>query len=393
LVLTVDFVRNRGVHFNQTTDLNRIGAANTLDVNIARDAIIAANDDIGCGASASAAAIDCAIAAGALIGNYADFGLGAGSALDGFAFRGQNPNFRGMGIIQPIGLSTYNALTVDLRGRMLKDWHGIKDLTGTVSYALSRFKSTGGDQDFLSGSAFNDAPTKFFGPAGLDRTHQLSFGLLTTLPWRINVNTTTRISSPLAQSVFLSCQDCGAAEIFMSDLDGDGIIEDPLPGTNRGSFSRDVKDGAALNALISAYNGQVSGGALTPAGKVLVSAGLFTAAQLSALGATFNNGVPVDLAPSNQVGLDWFSTTDVRVSKVFAIKERVKIQPMVEVFNLFNFANYDPPGNRLSAFLSGAPGSINGTTPGTRSNRYGLGSGSFAPGIPRAFQFGIRVAF
>jgi hypothetical protein len=66
---------------------------------------------------------------------------------------------------------------------------------------------------------------------------------------------------------------------------------------------------------------------------------------------------------------------------------------MIEVFNLFNFANYDPPGNRLSAFLSGAPGSINGTTPFNRSNRYGLGSGSFAPGIPRAFQFGIRVDF
>jgi len=393
LVLTVDFIRNRGVHFNQTTDLNRIGAANTLDVGTATSAIIATNDAFGCGADASVAAINCAIAAGASIVDYADFGLGAGSALDGFAFRGENPNFRGMGIIQPIGLSTYNALTADLRGRMLKDWHGIRDLTGTVSYALSRFKSTGGDQDFLSGSAFNDAPTKFFGPAGLDRTHQLSFGLLTTLPWGINVNTTTRIASPLAQSVFLSCQDCGAAEIFMSDLDGDGIIEDPLPGTNRGSFGRDVPDGSALNQLIGSFNSQVTSGTLTPAGRALVTAGLFTEAQLNALGATFNNGVPVDLAPSNQVGLDWFSTTDVRVSKVFTIKERVKIQPMVEVFNLFNLANYDPPGNRLSAFLSGAPGSINGTTPGTRSNRYGLGSGSFAPGIPRAFQFGIRVDF
>jgi hypothetical protein len=393
LVLTIDYLRNRGVHFNQTTDLNRIGAANTLDVGIARDAIIATNDDFGCGASATAAAINCAILAGASIVDYADFGLGAGSALDGFAFRGHNPNFRGMGIIQPIGLSTYNALTVDVRGRMLRDWHGIKDLTGTVSYALSRFKSTGGDQDFLSGSAFNDAPTKFFGPAGLDRTHQLSFGLLTSLPWGFNVNTTTRIASPLAQSVFLSCQDCGAAEIFMSDLDGDGITEDPLPGTNRGSFGRDVRNGADLNRRIDAYNGQVASGTLTPAGQALVSAGLFTEAQLRALGATFNNGVPVDLAPQNQVGLDWFSTTDVRVSKVFTIKERVRIQPMVEVFNLFNFANFDPPGNRLDAFLTGSPGSINGTTPGTRSNRYGLGSGSFAPGIPRSFQFGIRVDF
>jgi hypothetical protein len=65
----------------------------------------------------------------------------------------------------------------------------------------------------------------------------------------------------------------------------------------------------------------------------------------------------------------------------------------VEVFNLFNIGNYDPPGNRLGGTLTGAVGSINGTTPGTRSNRYGLGSGSFAPGIPRSFQFGVRVDF
>ena len=393
LVLSVDYLRNRGVHFNQTTDLNRIGAANTLDLPIARDAISATNDDFGCGALATPAAINCAITAGASILDYADFGLGAGSALDGLAFRGQNPNFRGIGIIQPLGLSTYNAVTVDLRGRMLKNWHWIKEMTGTVSYALSRFKSTGGDQDFLSGSAFNDAPTKFFGPAGLDRTHQLSFGLLTSLPWGINLNTTTRIASPLSQSVFLDCPDCGAAEIFFSDLDGDGIIEDPLPGTNRGSFGRNVRNGAALNALISAYNTRIAAGELTPAAQALVSAGLFTTSQLRALGATLNFGDPVPLAPTNQVGLDWFTNTDVRLSKVFTIRERVKIQPMVEVFNLFNFANYDPPGNRLTATLTGQPGSINGTTPGVRSNRYGLGSGSFAPGIPRAFQFGIRVDF
>ena len=392
LVLSIDYLRNRGVHFNQTTDLNRIGAANTLDLPIAIGAISATNEDFGCPAAATAAAINCAIAAGASIGDYAGFGLGAGSALDGFAFRGQNPNFRTMGLIQPLGLSLYNALTVDLRGRMIKEWGPIKDLTGTVSYALSRFESSGGDQDFLSTSAFNDAPTSFFGPAGLDRTHQLSFGLLTTLPWGINLNTTTRIASPLSQSVFLDCQDCGAAEIFFSDLDGDGISEDPLPGTNRGSFGRDVKDGAALNGLISSFNGQVNTG-LTPAGRALVSAGLFTEAQLRTLGATFNNGNQIPLAPANQVGLDWFANTDIRLSKTFTIKERVKIQPMVEVFNLFNIGNYDPPGNRLTAFLNGAAGSINGTTPNVRSNRYGLGSGSFAPGIPRAFQFGFRVDF
>jgi len=389
----VDYLRNRGLHFNQVVDLNRIGAANTLDVGIASGSIAATNADFGCPANTAAASINCAIAAGAQIGDYTNEGLGAGSALDGFAFRGQNPNFRGIGLLMPVGISLYQGLTVNLRGRMIKNWGPIRDLTGNVSYALSRFKASGVDQDFISASAFNDAPTKFFGPAGLDRKHQLTFGLLTDLPWGFKVNSTTRISSPLAQSIFVDGIDFGAAEIFFSDLDGDGISLDPLPGTNRGSFGRDVKNGAALNALISSFNSTVASGTLTPAGKALVSAGLFTEAQLKALGATVRNGVPLALAPANQVGLDSFITTDVRVSKVFSIGERVKIQPMVEVFNLFNIGNYDPPGNRLGGTLTGGNGTINGTTPGTRSNRYGLGSGSFAPGIPRSFQFGVRVDF
>ena len=208
------------------------------------------------------------------------------------------------------------------------------------------------------------------------------------------MNTTTRISSPLAQSIFIDGVDFGAAEIFFSDLDGDGITLDPLPGTNRGSFGRDVKDGAALNSLITAFNTSlVTTGTLTPAGRALVSAGLFTEAQLKALGATVRNGAPLTLAPADQVGLDSFITTDVRVSKVFSIRERVKIEPILEIFNLFNIANYDPPGNRVGGTLTGANGSINGTRPGTRTKRYGLGSGSFAPGIPGSYQFGICLDF
>jgi hypothetical protein len=397
LVLSVDYLRNRGVHFNQVTDLNRIGAANTLNVATARNAIIATHRDLGCPAAISTAAFNCALAAAAaehtpLILFYGVNGLGAGSALDDGAFQGINPNFRGMGFLQSLGLSTYNSFSINVRGR-LGSFGPFKSATGIFSYALSRFESSGGDQDFISGSAFNDAPTKFFGPAGLDRTHQFSMGLLVDLPWGFRLNTTTRIASPLSQSVFLSCTDCGAAEIFFTDLDGDGVFDDPLPGTNRGSFGRNVKNGRALNYLISAFNAQVQAGTLTPAGRALVSAGLFTEAQLQAAGAVYNNGVLVDLAPANQVGLDPFYNTDLRLSWTYKIKERVSIQPMIEVFNVFNVANFDPPGARLGAFLDASPGSINGTTPGLRNNRYGLGSGSFAPGIPRAFQLGLRIEF
>jgi hypothetical protein len=392
LVLSADYLRNRGVHFNQTTDLNRLGAANTLNVPAARAAIAATNDDFGCGATASAAAINCAINAKATILDYAGFGLGGGSALDGNVFQGLNPNFRGMGFIQPIGLSTYNAFTVTLRGRLGR-YGLLKNITGNISYALSRFESSGLDQDFISASGFNDAPTKFFGPAGLDRTHQFTMGMLVELPYGFKLNTVNRFSSALSQSIFLPAVDGGAAEIFFTDLDGDGVTADPLPGTNRGAFGRSVKNGKELNNLITAFNQQVSSGTLTPAGQALVSAGLFTQGQLQSLGAVVGNGSPVSLAPTDQVSLDNFFNTDVRFSWTYKLKERMSIQPIMEVFNLFNVANYDTPANRLGSSLNGQAGSINGTSPGSRNNRYGLGSGSFSPGIPRAFQLGIRVDF
>ena len=73
--------------------------------------------------------------------------------------------------------------------------------------------------------------------------------------------------------------------------------------------------------------------------------------------------------------------------------ERVTIEPAWEVFNLFNVANYDLPGQKLDGVLTGLPGSINGTISEFRPNRAGLGSGSFAQGIPRAMQFALRVTF
>ncbi|MGH9935185.1 MAG: TonB-dependent receptor domain-containing protein, partial [Blastocatellia bacterium] len=400
LVLSVDYLRNRGVHFGQLIDLNRSGAANTLNVATARAAINdtanafrAAGGATPCSGMTGSAAINCVILNGGSIIDFADHGLDAGSALDGFAFQGNNPNFHAMGVIAPVGLSLYNALTASLRGR-IGNYGPLKGTTVSVSYSLSRFQATGVDQDagFLSASAFNDAPTKFFGPSALDRTHQLTVSFLTDLPWGFKVNSTTRFATALPQSIFLPfASPSGSGEIFFTDLDGDGVTRDPLPGTGSGSFGRDVGV-AKLNSLITSFNGTVTS-ALTPAAQALISAGLFTQAQLVALQGTVNNAQAISPASSDQVGIDSLINSDIRVSKTFSFKERLRIEPMVEIFNLFNVSNFDPPGNRLRSFLDGSVGSINGTTPLNRNNRYGLGSGSFAPGIPRAFQFGIRVGF
>jgi Carboxypeptidase regulatory-like domain/TonB dependent receptor len=399
LVLSVDYVRNRGVRFGQRINLNRNGAADTLNVAAAQAAInqtantFRAGGATPCSGLTGSAAIACVISNGGSIMAFANNGLDAGNGIDGGAFEGNNPNFRTIGVIAPVGLSLYNALTASLRGR-LGSYGPLRGTTLTVSYSLSRFEATGGDSEagFLVPSVFNDAPTKFFGPSGLDRTHQLTISFLTDLPWGFKINSTTRFATALPSSIFLSpVTSNGVGEIFFTDLDGDGLTGDPLPGSKRGSFGRDVNV-AKLNQLITNFNNTAATG-LTPAAQALIDAGLFTREQLIQLGATINNGNAVDLAPSNQVGMDSFINTDIRISKTFGFKERLRIEPMVEIFNLFNVANFDSPGNPLTNVLDGSVGSINGTTQLNRNNRYGLGSGSFAPGIPRAFQFGIRVGF
>jgi hypothetical protein len=94
------------------------------------------------------------------------------------------------------------------------------------------------------------------------------------------------------------------------------------------------------------------------------------------------------------VGLDSFITTDLRLSRPFKLKqETITIEPGLELFNILKVANYDLPGNTLGPVLNGLPGSINGTTATYRPYRAGFGSGSFALGIPRSWQFAVRVSF
>jgi hypothetical protein len=102
----------------------------------------------------------------------------------------------------------------------------------------------------------------------------------------------------------------------------------------------------------------------------------------------------VPLAPTDQVGNDAFFNTDLRLSNKIKVKEGIVVEPMIEVFNLFNIANYVS----LTSVLDGSPGSINGTSGkvGVASRgpaRLGFGSGSFSPGTQRAFQLGLRVTF
>src|SRR5260370_32810973 len=84
-VLSLDYVRNVGLHTLLGIDQNHNGDARFLVKDNALAAISATNSSFACGTATTAAAIDCAIAAGATISDYAGNGLSS-NLLSGGGF-------------------------------------------------------------------------------------------------------------------------------------------------------------------------------------------------------------------------------------------------------------------------------------------------------------------
>jgi len=432
-VLSVDFVRNVGTHFLLGLDTNQIGDSRHLDVTAAQGAISATNKAFGCGAGFDEASIGCAIAAGANITNYAANGLDSGNALCGgfpcflfgasAAFPGVNPNVGQNTMFFPVGRSTYNGLQVGLHSNVDHPFRGVKHLNYQISYSLSRFENdvpTGGstisgDQDFLAAARDYRHPNQFFGPAGQDRTHQLSFGPIFDLAGNLQFSAIGHIDSPLPLTLFLPRDGAaGAGDIFISDVTGDGTVGDVVPGSNVGAFGHSVKSGD-LNNFINGYLSK-SAGQLTPAGQAVVAAGLMTPADLTALGGVTPGACPagqtsflangvipcISNAPGNNAGLGWLKSVDLRLGWAYKVRERVTLQPAVTFYNAFNFANFDGPANLPSGILGGSPGfNINNVTNFTTGDctncksgtRITPGSGTFSLGAPRELEFALKISF
>jgi hypothetical protein len=443
MVFSADYIRNIGEHFLLVLDQNHSGSArsfNMANAVAARDSVQASFGTLTGGVftpcAAGAGQANCVINANAHLSNgvasciggvaltctatlgqagaqaaYSQAGLDSNIAVTGgapcsfCAFPGTNPvsgNSGTVGVLDmlsPVGRSVYNGLQMKLVQRITNPFHGVKNANFQVSYALSKFVSQVQDQDFVTVATDNDAPTRFTGPNGLDRKHQISFGGTFDLPLYTRLSFIGHFYSPLPQNILLPELTSGG-EIFATDWLGAGLgsngSAEPVPGTQIGQFMRGT-DPSGLQNVISTYNSKFAG-TLTPAGQQLVSSGVLTAADMTAMGwvmPTLNSVAP------GAIGFPWLKAFDFSGAwPIPVLKEhRLTITPSVGVFNLFNFHNAFLPGNLplpnlIPSGTSISSGSIGGVT---RANQTpflaSFQSGTYALGAPRQFEFGLKIDF
>lgn len=236
-----------------------------------------------------------------------------------------------IGVRLPIGRSHYKALLLKLNKRYNKR------VMFQVSYALQSdvgLTSVINNNDWFQG----------WGP--LAPRHVLNVSGIIDLPWHFQASF---ISQFMSRSPF-------TAYLGGLDLYSDGVPNELLPGTTSGEFNFGGSRSQLVD-LVSQFNQQYAG-------------------KKTPLGVP----IPTIVLPANFNFGDDFSSQDMRVTRTFQLRERLKLQVFGEVFNLFNIANLTGySGNLLVTSLFGQPSS--------RVDQV------FGSGGPRAFQLGTRLTF
>jgi Carboxypeptidase regulatory-like domain len=403
-VLSADLLRNVETHALLAVDLNHAGDISNFNPANAANAISATEIAFN-----HPGDLQGTINAGAKIGDFV--GNGMGSPLDNggacaCAFTGTNPALGQFYMEEPISRSVYNALQMKLTQNVVNPAPGLKTANFQVSYSLSKFvnpeafqgppppgnPAAQNDQDFVLTAADNNQPLRFMGPSLLDRTHQISFGGSFDVAHGFRLGIISHFYSPLSSPAIIG-QNFTPGQIYQTDFTGSGIFNQPMPGTSNGSFMRQFGV-SGMNNAINAYNATY-GNEPTPAGQKLVTAGLFSVAQLQQIGAV---APVVAQAPPNQLTYPWVRALDLKASWSHRFDERFTIEPSIGFYNVANFSNFNQPPGVMTGWLTEGSGSINSIAAGTQSPsaqafRVGNGTGVFGMGSPRVLEFGLHLTF
>jgi len=303
--------------------------------------------------------------------------------------------------VSPLSLWRTILIFRDFNFLRIVDRSLIKGLSYTVGYALSSNKATGGSgrPEFIANTVNNRDYNEAFGPSALDRRHNLTVSVSNDLIGGFRLDQIYRFATSAPQSLFVP-NNRGSSGIFTSDINGDGGVGggaprgDLLPGTNIGDFGRRIGSISQLNSILVNYNGQFAN-RLTPAGQRLVDAGLFTEAQLRALGAVTPE---IPLVPENNPNpFENLFNADYRLSRPIRIwKENWILEPSFSVFNVFN----NSPRGQFGGLAIPNVGSSTVTNFGSLNFNYAtpdqVAALDEARGLRnrrRQLQFGIRFTF
>jgi hypothetical protein len=223
-----------------------------------------------------------------------------------------------------------------------------------AGYTLSKAYNYANDDQipFLNGPVDPNDLGKEWGPTPNDRRHRLTLSGQ-TLVSGVNISALWTISSGVPMDIMMP--------------DGQSRI----PVLQRNAGGRQFHTASELNTYLSNLN---AGGGV--------------------------NGVLLPLVSDSARFNDSFNSLDVRVSRPFSINERIRIEPMLEVFNLFNVTNILGISNVNYSGFSNVlvRDSEDPANPGyLRSSRFGqpvtTAGGVFGSGGPRAMQLAARVTF
>lgn len=255
----------------------------------------------------------------------------------------------------------YDGLLLSLEKRFLNRYQL------RASYTLSKsFNYANDDQiPFSNGPVDSNNLRLEYGPTPNDQRHRFTFSGVFELPYAVRLAPILTLASGVPIDILLPDASSRVCEL------------------QRNAGGRLFHTGAEVNAFMTQIN--AAGGSLCPNPDPTTG---------------FKDPVILPLVRDDIRLGDNFSSLDLRVSKVFKLGERLSIEPIAEVFNLFNVTNVlGVSKSNYSGFSnvlvrdSNDPDSPGFLTSSSFGRPVTTAGGVFGSGGPRAFQFAARVTF